>query len=167
MSAIEASEAVETVTTADDGPKTENCFGCADERNIWTRIWQGVAAASIGVNLAAMVTEGSAVAIIAGIVACLIAPVVIYLQFKLQDTDSTLRVCGQWRFLQYNEAMCCAIESIRLSSLHRLNTLLFYSQSPANGPKRVEKGSEPVKFGKQQTFNRSCPAGDTSWKVRE
>ena len=28
--------------------------------------------------------------VIAGIVACLIAPVVVYLQFQIQDTDSTL-----------------------------------------------------------------------------
>jgi hypothetical protein len=35
------------------------------------------------------VAEGSTVVIIAGIIACMIAPVVIYLQFQIQATDST------------------------------------------------------------------------------
>jgi len=43
----------------------------------------------MAVNLAAMAIEASAVAIVAGVFACVIAPVVIYLQFQLQDTDST------------------------------------------------------------------------------
>ena len=60
-----------------------------DERTLWTRIWQGVAAGSLGVNLAAMAIEASTVVIVAGIIACLIAAAVIYLQFQLQDTDST------------------------------------------------------------------------------
>lgn len=67
----------------------KNCYGRLDERTIWTRIWQGIAAASMGVNIAAMVIEASTVAIVAGLFACIIAPVVIYLQHKLQDTDST------------------------------------------------------------------------------
>jgi hypothetical protein len=67
----------------------DNCFGCPDERTIWTRVWQGIAASSIGLNIAAMVAEGSTVVIIAGIIACMIAPVVIYLQFQIQATDST------------------------------------------------------------------------------
>ena len=77
-----------TGSATDKGEAKENLFGCADERTIWTRIWQGVAGASIVINLAAMITEGSAVAILAGIVACIVAPIVIYLQFQLQNTDS-------------------------------------------------------------------------------
>ena len=64
-------------------------FDFLEDRTLWTRIWQGVAAASIALNLAAMAVEASAVAIVAGIVACCIAPVVIYLQFKLEDEDCT------------------------------------------------------------------------------
>jgi hypothetical protein len=77
----------ESISDSDDNNK--NCFGCDDERALWTRIWQGVAAASLGINLAAMAIEGSAVAIVAGLIACLIAPVVIILQMKLGDLDST------------------------------------------------------------------------------
>ena len=57
------------------------------ERTLWTRIWQGLAAASIVVNIVAMAIEQSAVSIVAGIIAVLIAPVVIKRQFDLQDTD--------------------------------------------------------------------------------
>lgn len=57
-----------------------------------TRIWQCIAAASIGANLASMVMQRSAVSIVAGLVACFIAPVVIYLQVRLQDTNSTYRM---------------------------------------------------------------------------
>jgi hypothetical protein len=84
---------VELVASASDSlderPKT-NCFGCPDERTIYTRIWQGIAIASFAINLAAMIiVDESIIMIVAGIVACLIAPVVIYLQFQIQDTDST------------------------------------------------------------------------------
>jgi hypothetical protein len=84
---------VELVVSASDSleqrPST-NCFGCADERTIYTRIWQAIAIASFAVNLTAMILIGSSVSmILAGIVACLIAPIVIYLQFEIQDTDST------------------------------------------------------------------------------
>jgi len=81
-----------TVDAEENKPEersAKNCWGMTDERLLWTRIWQGVAGASLAVNLAAMVIVSSAVAIVAGIIACLIAPVVIYLQFQLQDTDST------------------------------------------------------------------------------
>lgn len=84
---------VELVASASDSlderPKT-NCFGCPDERTIYTRIWQGIAITSFAINLAAMIiVDESVIMIVAGIVACLIAPVVVYLQFQIQDTDST------------------------------------------------------------------------------
>ena len=83
---------VELVASASDSlderPKT-NCFGCSDERTVYTRIWQGTAIASFAINLTAMIiVDESIIMIIAGIVACIIAPVVIYLQFRIQDTDS-------------------------------------------------------------------------------
>jgi len=76
-------------------PSAANCWGRTDERTLWTRIWQGVAAGSLGVNLAAMAIEASTVVIVAGIIACLIAAAVIYLQFQLQDTDSTYSATTQ------------------------------------------------------------------------
>ena len=76
-------------------PSAANCWGMTDERTLWTRIWQGVAAGSLGVNLAAMAIEASTVVIVAGIIACLIAAAVIYLQFQLQDTDSTYTATTQ------------------------------------------------------------------------
>ena len=83
---------VELVASASDSlderPK-KNCFGCSDERTVYTRIWQGTAIASFAINLTAMIiVDESIIMIIAGIVACIIAPVVIYLQFRIQDTDS-------------------------------------------------------------------------------
>ena len=85
---------VELVASASDSlderPKT-NCFGCPDERTVYTRIWQGIAIASFAINLSAMIiVDESVIILIAGIVACIIAPVVIYLQFRIQDTDSKL-----------------------------------------------------------------------------
>jgi hypothetical protein len=83
---------VELVASASsdlDERPPKNCFGCADQRTIYTRIWQGVAIASLAVNIAAMVVEASVVMIVSGVVACCVAPVVIFLQFKLQDSDST------------------------------------------------------------------------------
>ena len=71
---------LDTTRDEDDGP--------CGERTLWTRLWQGMAGASIVVNIIAMAIEGSTVAYIAGIVAVLVAPVVIVRQFKLQNTDS-------------------------------------------------------------------------------
>ena len=65
----------------DDGP----CGVGA--RTLKTRIAQGVAMASFVLNVLAMIWEQSAVAIVAGVVACLIAPVVIARQFQMQNTD--------------------------------------------------------------------------------
>lgn len=69
----------------------QNFFGCVDNRTLSTRIWQGTAAGSLALNLAAMVIEGG-VTIASGIVAALIAPVVIFLQFRLSEMDSK---CGE------------------------------------------------------------------------
>jgi Skp family chaperone for outer membrane proteins len=85
---------VELVASASDSldeRPEKNCFGCADERTVYTRIWQGFAATTLAVNLAAIIIEESAVMIVAGTIACCVAVVVIVLQFKIQDTD-TLRM---------------------------------------------------------------------------
>jgi hypothetical protein len=58
------------------------------ERSLWTKIWQGLAAASIAMNIAAMVIYGSGVAIAMGVIACIVGPIVIKRQMDLQDTDS-------------------------------------------------------------------------------
>lgn len=60
------------------------------ERSFWTKLWQGLAAASLAVNLAAMVIVGSGITIAMGVIACIVAPVVIKQQMDLQDTDSKL-----------------------------------------------------------------------------
>ena len=57
------------------------------ERSLWTKIWQGVAAASMAVNIAAMVLVGSGVSIAMGVVACVVAPIVFKRQMDLQNTD--------------------------------------------------------------------------------
>jgi hypothetical protein len=87
---------VELVASASDSldeRPSKNCFGCPDERTIYTRIWQGIAIASFAVNITAMIIEESIIIFVAGIVACMIAPIVIVLQFQLQDTDSTVFLC--------------------------------------------------------------------------
>ena len=61
----------------DEGP-------CGD-RTLKTRIAQGVAGASIVVNVIAIAIEQSGVMIVAGIIALIIGPIVIMQQFKLQD----------------------------------------------------------------------------------
>lgn len=60
------------------------------EQSFWTKLWQGLAAASLAVNLAAMVIVGSGITIAMGVIACIVAPVVIKQQMDLQDTDSKL-----------------------------------------------------------------------------
>jgi len=62
--------------------------GPCGERTLWTRIWQGLAGASIVVNIVAMAIEGGGAMIAAGIIAVFIAPFVIVQQFQLQNTDS-------------------------------------------------------------------------------
>lgn len=57
------------------------------QRLIFNRTWQTISGASFVVNIVAMVIEKSAVMIVAGIVALLIAPYVIIRQFELQDED--------------------------------------------------------------------------------
>ena len=72
------------------------------EKSFWTRLWQGIAGASFGLNVAAIVIEGSAVAIIMGAIACATAPVVFKRQMDLQDTDCKwhlLCVLRQSRYL--------------------------------------------------------------------
>ena len=60
---------------------------CAN-RTLTTRIAQGIAGASIAVNIAAIAINQSALMIVAGIVALVIASIVIMQQFQLQDTGS-------------------------------------------------------------------------------
>lgn len=58
------------------------------ERSFWTKLWQGLAAASLAMNIAAMALYGTGVTIAMGVIACVVAPVVIKQQMDLQDTDS-------------------------------------------------------------------------------
>lgn len=68
----------------EEGEKQEE--GPCGERTLKTRIAQGIAGTSIVMNLVAIVIEQSTVMVIAGIVALILAPIVIVMQFKLQDT---------------------------------------------------------------------------------
>lgn len=78
---------LEDVELADD---EEEQGQCAD-RTLTTRIAQGVAGASIVINIVAIAIEQSAVMILAGIIALVIGPIVIMQQFKIQDTGGKLR----------------------------------------------------------------------------
>jgi uncharacterized membrane protein len=60
------------------------------ERSLWTKIWQGLAAASIAMNIAAMVIYGGVATIVMGVIACVVGAIVIKQQMDLQDTDSEL-----------------------------------------------------------------------------
>jgi hypothetical protein len=70
----------------DDDPDTKKKK--VFERTLWTRVWQGIAIACFVLNIVSMAIEGSAVAIIAGLIALLVAGAVFKFQFDLQDTDS-------------------------------------------------------------------------------
>lgn len=65
------------------------------ERSFWTKLWQGLAASSLAVNIAAMALIGSGVTIAMGVIACIVAPVVIKQQMDLQDTDSEYCCVGK------------------------------------------------------------------------
>ncbi len=58
------------------------------ERTLMTRVVQGIALASLILNLLAMIYEWSAAAALAGIVAIPVGCAVIFYQFVLQDEDS-------------------------------------------------------------------------------
>jgi len=58
------------------------------ERSFWTKLWQGLSIASGVLAIAAMAIEGSAVCIVAGIVAIAVAGAVFKYQWDLEDTDS-------------------------------------------------------------------------------
>lgn len=58
------------------------------DKSIKTKIVQGVAAGSLAVNIGAMAIVGTGVTIAMGVVACVVAPVVIKRQMDLEDTDS-------------------------------------------------------------------------------
>jgi hypothetical protein len=76
------------------------------ERSFWTKLWQGLAAASIAVNIAAMVIYGGVATIVMGVIACVVGAIVIKVQMDLQDTDceSSALCCVQ----QSGANKCCA-----------------------------------------------------------
>jgi hypothetical protein len=78
------------------------------ERSFWTKLWQGLAAASLALNLAAMVIVGSGITIAMGVIACVVAPVVIKQQMDLQDTDSKLcrLLCVDTDFNHSSDSLC-------------------------------------------------------------
>jgi hypothetical protein len=76
---------------AQEEPETEDKKWRDMERSLTTRIVQGTAGASIVLNVLAMAIEGGA-AVGMGIIALLVASVVIFFQFMIQDIDSTLFV---------------------------------------------------------------------------
>jgi hypothetical protein len=85
---VSASGVMPLKDLAADGDDQDDSL--CSQRTLWTRLWHGIAGASIVVNVVAMALEGSAVAIIAGLFAACVAPIVILRQFQLQNTDSKL-----------------------------------------------------------------------------
>ena len=81
---VQTAASAEADKTKDDDDDSSLC----SERTLWTRLWQGMAGASVVVNLAAMAMEGPTIMIIAGLVALFVGPVVILRAFQLQNMDS-------------------------------------------------------------------------------
>lgn len=79
---------------AQEEPETEDKKWRDMERSLTTRIVQGTAGASIVLNIVAMAIEGGT-AVGMGIIALLVASVVIFFQFMIQDIDSTFVCCWQ------------------------------------------------------------------------
>lgn len=73
------------VVDLESGEEEKEDEGPCGERTLKTRIAQGVAGASIVVNVIAIAIEQSGVMIVAGIIALILGPIVIMQQFKLQD----------------------------------------------------------------------------------
>jgi hypothetical protein len=71
----------------DDGMDEEQRQRSEMEKSFWTKLWQGMAMASGGLAIAAIVLEGSGVCIVAGVVALAVAVVVFKFQLDLEDTD--------------------------------------------------------------------------------
>ena len=139
------------VREADNTPELHSgkkCWGMTDERTLWSRIWQGVAVASLVINLVAMAIVGSvAPVLVAGIVACVVAPIVFYLQFKLQETEC--KCSGGWIEYGRDTMFRCR----RCGSLtHLYGALLNFSfsfTSYADSAKPATSTSESNAFGKQ------------------
>lgn len=122
MSAITAVANVAAAASNDGAEPRNNCFDCADDRNLWTRLWQGIAAASVAVNIAAIVALGSAVTFVAGLVtASVIASVVIYLLFQRKEIDSPLN---------FVRVLCsaCRVSSKFINSFIRFTLTLRYAR---------------------------------------
>mmetsp|Transcript_24419 Transcript_24419/g.29333 ORF Transcript_24419/g.29333 Transcript_24419/m.29333 type:complete len:260 (+) Transcript_24419:46-825(+) len=88
----EASAPLELVDSFQDEDDEDTKEHKRKERTFWTRLWQGLAGASAAVAVVAMAIEQSFIVVIAGVVALLVAPVVVYFQFQLQDTDTLRRI---------------------------------------------------------------------------
>jgi hypothetical protein len=91
------------IDVEDDDDEDEDTKKKRDmERSFWTKLWLGLAAASIAMNIAAMVIYGGGITIAMGVIACVVGPIVIKQQMDLQDTDSELLA---WRCV----ALCCVV----------------------------------------------------------
>ena len=100
IAALAAHQAVTQTDLPDVGnledDEDDNQRRCAN-RTLVTRIAQGTAGASIVVNIVAIAVEQSAVVIVAGLLALVIAPIVIVQQFHLQDVGSMRDVQNKLR----------------------------------------------------------------------
>ena len=98
IAALAAHQAVTQTDLPDVGnlDEDDNQRRCAN-RTLVTRIAQGTAGASIVVNIVAIAVEQSAVVIVAGLLALVMAPIVIVQQFHLQDVGSMRDVQNKLR----------------------------------------------------------------------
>lgn len=120
---VSASGVMPLKDLAADGDDQDDSL--CSQRTLWTRLWHGIAGASIVVNVVAMALEGSAVAIIAGLFAACVAPVVILRQFQLQNTDTLRQVQNALR----HEVNRLQIENNKLhSEVNQLESQVFQLQ---------------------------------------
>ena len=76
----------------ESGEEEKEDEGPCGSRTLATRVAQGVAGASIIVNIVAIAIEQSGVMIVAGIIALIIGAIVIQQQFNLQDVGCKCRI---------------------------------------------------------------------------
>jgi hypothetical protein len=102
-----ASQLHSTKEDLQDVAVTDEDKGKCANRTITTRVAQGVAGASIVLNIVAMALSFSGFTLVAGIVALIIAPIVIMQQFALQDTGSTCYHVTVYRCVSFAETCIC------------------------------------------------------------
>lgn len=117
------------------------------ERTLWTRIWQGVAIATVVFNILAMVWTWGAAPALAGIIAIPISAAVFYYQFEIQDTDSLRKVQNDLR--------------------HKVNGFADANMELSNNTGRLEEKLAPLKETEQRLSSIAEKNGSTVNKLRD